>query len=349
MEHISTRLMTADESEKLQKLLQRCYGNSYFDALYYDSDALSQAIKTKQQYSMVAINDCGEFVAHIAIRNHHNSLTADTSMAIVDPHYRSNGLFVRMGAEMMPVYDQLGLCGLYLQAVTVHPHSQSSSLKGHAGVTGVYLNYIPAATRFLAMGASVNSDDVNQKSNTDKNDKAADEITVKQATPVVIMVQPLGVLPARAVVWPVYYRQQIEQAFKQCNMQRDTLPAQELAQQTIIRLEKKPQQKIINLWFDEISDDWRSQFKSALSNIDACMDSGEYNAVYLQLPLNKYAVDKLIEAAKAHGFFYAGVLPEYAKQDWLGMQKLDRSNIDANSIYLVGDQSNKLFDFIMQD
>jgi serine/threonine-protein kinase RsbW len=326
------RLMHSSEAELLLDLLRRCYQDSYFDSLYYDTKALAEAVENCQQYSMVAVNSEGEFVAHVALRNFQNSLTADTSMAIVDPRYRSNGLFVKMGAEMMPVYEQLGLCGLYLQAVTVHPHSQSSSLKGHAGVTGVYLNYIPANTQFLAMEAAVKSDAENA-----------------EATPVVIMVQPLGVMPTRSIVWPAYYRSQIETAFEQCNMQRDTASAQKLAKHTLIRIDKKPRQKIINLWLDEIGDDWQSEFKAALKNLDADLECSDYRVIYLQLPLNKYLLDELIEVAKAQGFFYAGVLPEYGKQDWLGMQKLDRSSVDPNSFYLVGDQSKQIFEFIMQD
>jgi len=219
-----------------------------------------------------------------------------------------------------------------LQAVNVLPLSLFSSLKGLGGGLGVYLNYIPANTQFLAMEAAVKSDAENA-----------------EATPVVIMVQPLGVMPTRSIVWPAYYRSQIETAFEQCNMQRDTASAQKLAKHTLIRIDKKPRQKIINLWLDEIGDDWQSEFKAALKNLDADLECSDYRVIYLQLPLNKYLLDELIEVAKAQGFFYAGVLPEYGKQDWLGMQKLDRSSVDPNSFYLVGDQSKQIFEFIMQD
>lgn len=320
---ILTRLMEASEAHKLQQLLQRCYGDSYFDALYYDEAALKQAITSNQQCSWVAVNDADEFVAHIGLRNYRNSLTADTTLAIVDPAYRLQGLFVEIGAQMMPVYRQLNLSGLYLQSVTVHPYTQNSSLKGGAGVTGIYLNYIPAATRFLEVESFISS----------------------IATPAVIMVQPLAAMPLRSIVWPNYYRLQIQAAFEQCNILREAIVGQSVAKHSLIRIEKKLRQKIAVLWVEAIADDWVAEFEAAVNSLD----NADYNAVYLQLPLNQYSVDKCIEVAKTAGFFYAGVLPEYAKQDWLSLQRVDRSGVDTDTIHIVGDESRKLFEFILAD
>ena len=101
------RLVKANDVPQLQALLRRCYGDTYYDSVYYRDAVLISALANDDQTSMVAVNADGEFVAHTALRNYRNSFTADTSMAIVDPGYRSRGLFVDLGAAMFPSYERL--------------------------------------------------------------------------------------------------------------------------------------------------------------------------------------------------------------------------------------------------
>ena len=42
---IHTRLVLADEAQKLQGLLRRCYCEGYFDSLYYDVNSLAEALR----------------------------------------------------------------------------------------------------------------------------------------------------------------------------------------------------------------------------------------------------------------------------------------------------------------
>jgi hypothetical protein len=72
--------------------MRRCYRESYFDGVYYDAEALRLLISEGKQYSAIALNESGEVVAHIGLRNPRRGRTADSTMAIVDPRYRSRGL-----------------------------------------------------------------------------------------------------------------------------------------------------------------------------------------------------------------------------------------------------------------
>lgn len=322
-EQITTRLVMPDEVDRLQALMRRCYGETYFDSLYYDAGKLAAAIDDQKQYSMVAVNEAGEFVSHIAVRNFHNSLTADTSMAIVDPRYRSRGLFVDIGAQMLPIYQRLNLCGLYLQSVTVHPYTQQSSAKGNAGIVGLYLNYIPASTRFLEM----------------------DGFTSDVPTPSLILLQGLAPMPERDIVLPGRYREHILTALQQCDASRKQVGAQPLPTVTELRVEKKPRQRIAYLWVDRPGQDFAAQLDTLWAN-DEWMD---YDAVYLQLPLNRYDVGDATESARAKGFVYAGVLPEFGGQDWLTLQHASVSESDFDHVHLISEHSQQLLRFILDD
>ncbi len=324
-DQVQSRLMLPGEAEKLQALLTRCYGDSYFDGLYYDAQALAHSIASARQYSMVAVNSAGEFVSHIGVRNFARSLTADTTMAIVDPRYRSRGLFVDIGTQMLPVYEKLGLRGLYLQSVTIHPYTQLSTAKGHAGIVGLYLNYIPAATQFLAM----------------------DSFTSSVPTPSLIQLQELAVMPGREVVIPKRYREQVQAAFAQCNMPRSEVSSEGQLAQSQIRVEQKPRQRVAYLWVERVGEDFSMRLDAILA--DGGYQWVEYDGVYLQLAMSGQAVDGAIGCANELGFAYAGVLPEYGKRDWLTLQRVDFEVLDVSEVFLVSDYSKEMLDFILQD
>lgn len=76
---VTFRAMTPDDVPRLQALMRRCYGESYFDGIYYDADALRLLISEGKQYSAIALNESGEVVAHIGLRNPRRGRTADST------------------------------------------------------------------------------------------------------------------------------------------------------------------------------------------------------------------------------------------------------------------------------
>ncbi len=88
---ITTRAMTPEDAAAVRALMLRCYGETYFDGLYYDAEALARAIATGEQHSSIAIGPSGDVVAHLGLRCPPGSRTADSTMAIVDPQFRSRG------------------------------------------------------------------------------------------------------------------------------------------------------------------------------------------------------------------------------------------------------------------
>lgn len=323
-ETIHYREMEANDAPALQSLVERCYGDSYFDALYFDADELRKAIEKQQLRSCIALNERGEIIAHLGMRHAEASLTSDSSLAIVDPLYRAKGLLVETGMRLCEICIDMGLCGIYGTAVTVHTYSQQSNLRGGAGVTGVYLNYIPAGTLFLEV----------------------DEAKSESPTPSILMLAPLAIPPVRSCYMPARYNKQIREAFDDCNMQRELLANDTLSlTDSVIKVSYKPRQKVCYYWVDVVGSDLREQI---LSQIDL-LKAQTINAFYIHLPLDQQGLDESIEALRDVGFFYGGLLPEASQRDWLILQYITGVEPDWSSVQLSGERSRVLLDFILAD
>lgn len=321
---IRYRLLESGDVPALQTLLERCYGDSYFDALYYDGDALSSAIKEKRLRSCIALNEAGEIVAHLGMRHPNGSLTSDSSLAIVDPRYRAQGLLIETGVRLSQTCLEMGLCGIYGQAVTVHTYTQQSNLKGGAGVSGIYLNYIPAGQRFLE----------------------SEQAQSNCPTPAVLMLTILSQAPIRSCYIPEQYATQIHEAFNSCKMQRDLLVSTPpLPLQSLIEKSYKPLQRVCYFWAEKLGADLLDQIKEQIR----ALKSHPINAFYIHLPLDQGELDEHITQLRHAGFFYAGLLPEYSQRDWLILQFITGPEPDWTSVQLSGERTNALLQFILDD
>ncbi len=321
---IHYRALLTDDVPALQTLLKRCYGDSYFDALYFDADALRDAIAKKQLRSCIALNASGDIVAHLGMRHAEGSLTSDSSLAIVDPKYRAKGLLVETGIRLCQTCLEMGLCGIYGTAVTVHPYTQKANLRSNAGITGIYLNYIPSGTRFLEVD--------NAQSDT--------------PTPAVLMLTPLSPPPRRSCYIPQHYAGHIRAAFDHCNMQRDVLTHEPpLATHSKIRLIHKARQRVCYFWVDTPGCDLAEYITQHMARLKP----EPINAFYIHLALDQAGLDACIAQLNRAGFFYAGVLVESSQRDWLILQCITGPEPDWEAVQLVGEHTNQLMRFIRDD
>ena len=143
------RATAVADVEELIALVHRCYGDSYFDTFYYSSTELEAALISGHLRSFIAVTKTGSVVAHIGVRIPDLYYTAVSSLAIVDPAYRSMGLLAKVGFPLYQLCVEKQFSVIHGQAVTVHTYTQQTNLKGGAAVTGIYMNYIPAGQRFI--------------------------------------------------------------------------------------------------------------------------------------------------------------------------------------------------------
>lgn len=124
---------------------RRVYGDSYANELFYDPDALGEAMATGRIGCVGAKDERGVVMAHMALSVRPGASVVEQGNTVVDPAARGQGLAWKVGAELSAWSQELGYRGFLHYPTTDHHIMQRQSVK--AGYeTGLMLGYIPAET-----------------------------------------------------------------------------------------------------------------------------------------------------------------------------------------------------------
>jgi GNAT superfamily N-acetyltransferase len=124
---------------------KRVYGDSYANELFYDPDALSQAIAVGRVGSVGARTADGTILGHMAMTVHADADVVELGNSVVDPAARGKGLAWKVGAELSTWCRELGYQGFVHYPTTDHHIMQRQSVKAGFEV-GLMLGYIPEET-----------------------------------------------------------------------------------------------------------------------------------------------------------------------------------------------------------
>ena len=142
------RRMTADEAVQVSQLIYRAYGGTYFNRDVYYPERVAAQNEREAVLSFVAQGEDGRLVGHYALERNQEGPVAEGGQAVVDPAHRGRGLLNRMKAKAVETARQLGLVGLYSDAVTVHALTQKTNVDHGALLTCVDLGIAPKSEHF---------------------------------------------------------------------------------------------------------------------------------------------------------------------------------------------------------
>ena len=146
---VEIRMMRPEESFELSRCVYRSFGYSYLWDFVYYPERMRALQQSGLMRSCVAVTRGNEFVGHLAVRlEHPDSSVGEAGQAVVDPRFRGHRLFERMMTFMAEHAEDWGLCGLYGEAIAVHPYSEKGFLHLGAKETGFLLGYVPASVSF---------------------------------------------------------------------------------------------------------------------------------------------------------------------------------------------------------
>ena len=120
------RLFQPEDAQAVARCIWRTYGYSYsvLDAVYHP-ERLATLNEQKLMRSLVAVNQEGEVVGHLAYeRSRLDSIVAVGGVASVEPAYRKGGLAKQMAAQLLDLAREDGVRRMQTYAVTTHPYSQ---------------------------------------------------------------------------------------------------------------------------------------------------------------------------------------------------------------------------------
>jgi anti-sigma regulatory factor (Ser/Thr protein kinase)/GNAT superfamily N-acetyltransferase len=321
---VEIRMMRPEESFELSRCMYRSYGYSYLWDFVYYPERVRALQESGLMRSCVAVAQGNEFVGHLAVRlEYPDSSIGEAGQAVVDPRFRGHRLFERMMTFMVEHAEDWGLCGLYGEAIAVHPYSEKGFLHLGAKETGFLLGYIPASVSF----------------------KEIDEDREGRRGSAALFYMRLNNEPERVIYPPHPYRDLIQRVVEHNGLLRTIGDEQEdPAGLSRVSVEVHRDDNQAYLRVEEPGSDLHDVVRARLREL--CLH--RVDCIYADLSLSHQATPRAGTWLHELGFFYSGVIPELRDGDVLRLEYLNNVEVDPADVRTASDFGRELLDLIFQ-
>jgi hypothetical protein len=143
-EEIEVRRMTPEDADGLVQCVFRCYGYTYPNQSMYQARAIRRQLESGAMRSVVAVAASGDVVGHVACTfDRPGDVIPEGGKMIVDPRYRGHHLADRLSLARAAMAAELGIPGVWAEAVTNHPASQRLAIMRGAAEVGLLVGVGP--------------------------------------------------------------------------------------------------------------------------------------------------------------------------------------------------------------
>jgi len=322
---VEIRLMRPDEYFKLERLVYRTYGYTYF-GFAYCQESIREMIENGMLISTIAVTSEDEFIGHAAVEKpYKDSEVAELCMLMVNPLFRDRHLGGDITRKAIIYAKQHGLLGLYSEAVTIHGYSQKAVIDTGGKETGIMLGYLNKELSFK---------------------KIKEEQGARQSA--VLFYTRLNPEPERSVFLPREHSNIIKRIYDYGGIKRlykkSDIPELKFEKQTVIDVSIRQDNSVAHL--DIIS--YGSDIEKALEIHLRELRLHKIDVVYLNVPLSDPAAQHFNKSVESLGFIFCGVVPEYREGDILRYQYLNNVELNPDSTVIVSDFGKELFDYIIK-
>lgn len=308
-----TLLETPEQAEQVRELFLSVYGEKYPIALYYQPELLLEESKSRRTICALGLRD--ERVAAFAALYHStpSSTLLEIGAGLVAKEYRREGLVNQIAEFLLATARREGLSrAIFGESVCNHTHTQKV-LGGQGFVdTIIEIDLMPAEAYVQEQSAGGRVSTV-----------LSFQVLEDRKSPIYL---------------PERYREQLIELYNALSMDREFLQAPTEAPDHPGKVEtfQLDSAGLHRLFVEKIGHDLQSVLHP------------EATIVQLFLPLASPDLGYAVETARRHGFFFAGLAPEWLGGDTLLMQKVNTTP-QWDEIKLYSDLAKQLLDFIRRD
>jgi hypothetical protein len=300
------------------------YGYTYgYGDLYYP-DRIVHLNGTRQLISIVAIDQSGGIVGHLALER--SERIAESSEAVVSPAHRGRHLLERLRTALEEEARRMGLEGVVGYPVTTHIFSQRMEEKFGAVLCGVALGQMPQSTVFKNIAGE----------------------PAPQRISTMFYFKYLAQTPSPTVYAPHQHRPIMDRLYSAFGLAAEFRASSD-AEAAAVPARGHLTVKLDRDWgFGEIhveiaGEDTATEICQAKRDL---VETDSVEVIYLFLPLAQPATPALCAAAEAEGFFWSGVIPRAASDgDMLCLQYL-KATPDLGLIQVAGPAGRALLDYV---
>ncbi len=323
---VDIRLMMPEDAEGLTRCLYRTYGYTYVDQFMYDPEQILQRQRAGLMHSVVAANDAGEVVGHVALLLEHPAdRVGESDEAFVDPRYRGHHLFEKMKTLLCDHARDLDKYGMYGEVVTAHPYSQKGILAVGGRETGVELAILAPGLAFR---------DIPQAK--------------KQRQSLMLMYVSVAAPPTRSVYLPPAHEAFVRNLYERIGLARHmaAIPdtSEELPAAAQVDVTVDADNNLAVLRVRAAGKDLEELIRFRLREL--CQERIDWIA--LDLPLSDPLVMRFEPWLEGLGFTFAGVLPELVDGDVLRLRYLNNVAFDPELTQVASDFGREVLAYVLK-
>jgi N-acetylglutamate synthase-like GNAT family acetyltransferase/anti-sigma regulatory factor (Ser/Thr protein kinase) len=319
---IHIREAGVEDAEGIARVLYENYHLSYVHPDFYRPRFLAAELAGGRLRSTIAVHD-GRVIGHHAIMTAGDAPAAETGAAVVHSAYRGLGIFSRMFPHTVSRARDLGLAGVYGDAVTMHPFSQRAEHAHGYRPSAVMLGMIPPAVTMRSVEAR----------HPDRRTAVVRSYVLFDRAP-------------RAVTLPESYETPLAGLYDGLDLER-VAPVVPAAEGDAVTREADAVRGLaflrVRRWHSGAPDDIVRAVRHLLSR----------HADLLYADVDLHAVgepDAAVSCLNEHGFFLAGlVLHGPDGHDHLRLQRLNCENVELEAIVCDSPASEHLKQHVLED
>lgn len=312
---VRLRELRPDDAEGLVRLIYRVYGYSYPKPEFYSPDAIRHLLTTGALSGLVAVDDTGAVVGHMAAAHDTPYLTAELGRLAVDPRYRGHGLASRLGVRLLEQARLAGTPALWGECVATHLGSQRVLIAAGGMEVGLLLAAFPGTVRMSKLPTNLQG-----------------RVSL---VPIAISLSPGPLLTAHlpARLEPIYRQLMDALRLRREVDTSDRMPVGTLA----LRVAMLPQISVGLIAADALGSGGLPRVRAEM----VAMIKAGLAPIYLDVPLADPGAAHAIDVAYRHGFIWAMLFPcarpdgDVLRLQWLGPQVVDVGAIQCATAHGV--------------
>ncbi len=320
---VQVDLARQEDAAAIARCFLEIYGHNYVHTEVFSPLRYWNKVESGELVPVVARNEQGEVVGHVALEREPGALIAERGEAVVSGAYRGRHLLEKMTERLSEEANRLGLIGIYAAPVTIHTFSQRNDERAGMPVCAVLLGLAPEGS----------------------HPKGATYPTAGQRQSTLLAFRFLKQPPEQAIHAPEPYRAIILRIYESLGVEASSCaPAKPGVAQskTKISIDQRGYGKIL---FEQVGASAGLELKQALRDV---LELGA-RAVQLSAPFSDPGLTLLVDEARSIGFFFCGLGPAFFEgKDVLMLQYL-RDPLDVSKLQLYTDQAKEIASFIEKD
>jgi len=318
------RRMNAGDAVSISQLIYKAYGSSYFNRDVYYPERIAALNAKGAVVSFVAVAASGEVVGHYALERNQEGPVAEGGQAVVDPAHRGRRLLDRLKTTAIEHARDMGLAGVYADAVTVHKFTQKANIAMGAKVCCADLAISPKSETFRGIAAPASP----------------------QRVTCLLYYLSLKPRPARTIFVPAIYQEMVSQLLEQFGTPFTFGTSQSPTGHGVLRMQLTPGAGTAFLSASCIGADTFPSIRKAARDL---IEHSHAETIFVDLPMQDAATPFLVAELRKTGFSFAGLAPEFSTSgDLLRLVYLvDELSVDLMQI--EEPLARKLVEFALTD